>query len=424
LLFLALAYAGVLQFVGAFSPYALHACYAGIAACAAVCVLMEPRAVDRVGPFGPYLLWIAFYVIWGTIIAWDPSQVLSDAVRVVLRNCVLAGAFAIAVGGQRHLGALARLFQVGAVVNCAICLYEAQNPRLIEDIARFLNPATTAFSVSRPAGLWSNPNEAAFAFLFSLLLSHWDRSLWAWAGRLASVAGIYLTASRTGLYLLLFCGLLYGLLKLAALLRDPRRVAIALNVAWVAGFALVLLLLTVPMSFDVSDSYNVQRLLDYSESATRGGRGDTRVEVAADAFEAALRSPLVGYGLFAFQDLGTAEHGEAVTSAGAHNIYLAVFGEVGLVGLAGYLAVLGLGVVRLIGVRARREDWFIGALLWSTYLLIGFTWHNQLTSMLGVIYVAVLYSIPRLIARPARAPGDRLAPAQNGAAHVRTCPAG
>jgi O-antigen ligase len=424
LLFLALAYAGVLQFLGAFSPYALHASYAGIAGCAALCVLMEPRAFDRVGCFGPYLLWIAFYVAWGTIIAWDPGQVVSDAVRVVLRNLVLAGAFAIAVGNQRHMGALARLVRVGAVVNCAICLYEAQDPRLIEDIARFLNPATTAFSVLRPAGLWSNPNEAAFAFLFSLLLSHWDRGLWAWAGRLASAAGIYLTASRTGLYLLVFCGLLYGLFKLAALLRDPRRVAVALNVAWVAGFALVLLLLTVPMSFDVSDSYNVQRLLDYSESATPGNRGDTRVEVAAQAYEAALQSPLVGHGLFAFQDLGTAEHGGAVTSAGAHNIYLAVFGEVGIVGLASYLAVLGLGVVRLIAVRARREDWFIGALLWSTYLLIGFTWHNQLTSIFGVIYVAVLYSIPRLIARPARAPWDRLGLAQNGAANVRACPAG
>jgi O-antigen ligase len=420
LLFLGLSFAGGLPILGAFSHYALHACYATIAVCAAACAVLEPRAVGRVACLAPYLLWVTFYIAWGTLAAWYPGQVLPDAERVLLRNVVLAGGFAMVVGNLRDLGAVARLFRVAVLVNCALAVYESLNPRLIEDIARFLNPQATAFSVLRPAGLWSNPNEAAFAFLFSLLLSHWDRGLGAWAGRVASLAGIYLTVSRTGLYVALLCGLLYGLSRWRALIGDLRRTVISLNATWAAGLAIVLLVLVLPVRFDISDSYNLQRVLDFSENSTRGAGAATRAELAAQAFDAALERPLVGYGLFAFQDVGTAEHGEAATSDGAHNIYVTVFGEGGLLALSGYLAVLGLGVARLFAVRARREDRFIGILLWTSYLIIGFAWHNQVTSMSGVIYVAILYSIPGLIALPARAPGGPPAPSRIGAENART----
>ena len=418
LAFLALVYSGGLPFLAAVSPYLLYGGYAVLAACVCLCVLPRPVALNRVLCLRAYLLWILFYVVWGTAFSWDPGLVLPEGGRVLVRNAFLTGAFVLTVGRRRHLAALARLIGLTAVVNFGICAYEALNPSLIEDLARVLNPDATAFNVFRPAGLWSNPNEAAFAFLFALLLSRWDRGLCAWLARLAALAGIYLTASRTGLYLVVGCGTLYGLFKLRALARDARRAAVVLNVAWVAGLGLVVLLLVLPLQFDVSDNYITRRVLDYSEASTRGAGGESRAELAAQALDAALNGPWHGYGLFTFQDLaGSGVY--SVTSTGTHNVYLAVFGEVGLVGLCVYLAVLGLGLLRLVTCRAVPEDLFPTALLWGSYLIIGVAWHNQLISLSGMIYVALLYHLPGLLGRPPLARGSRPAPSPIGVANVR-----
>jgi hypothetical protein len=419
LAFLAVVYAGGLPFLGAFSPVLLYGGYAVLAGCVCLCVLPRPAALNRVLCLRAYLLWILFYVVWGTAFSWDPGLVLPEGGRVLLRNVFLTASFVLTVGGRRHLAALARLIGLTAVVNFAICAYETLNPTLIEDLARFLNPDATAFNVFRPGALWSNPNEAAFGFLFALLLSRWDRGVCAWVARLAALAGIALTASRTGLYLVVACALLYGLFRAGVLIRDTRRAAVALNVAWVGCLALVALALVLPLGFDVSDNYVTRRVLDYDESSTREAGGESRAELAAQAFDAALDGPWHGYGLFTFQDLaGSAVH--SITSTGTHNIYLAVFGEVGPVGLAVYLAVLGLGVVRLFTCRALPEDRFVMALLWGSYLVIGVTWHNQLISVSGMVYVALLYHLPGLLGRPKGAPRTkRPAPPPHGVMHVR-----
>jgi O-antigen ligase len=365
-----------------------------------------------------YLLWILFYVVWGTAVSRDSTLVLPEAVRLLLRNLFMTSALVLALGDRRHLAVFARLVGVAAVINCGISLAEANNPSLAEDLARLLNPGVTNVLAERPSGLWTNANEAAFAFLFALLLSRWDRGWVAWLVRLAGVVGIYLAASRTGMYLVVLCALSLGVFRLRSLLRSTQAAAVVLNLAWVGGIGLVVLCAALSVTIDVSDDRRVNRILDFSESTTQEQGGLSRADLAAQAAEAAMNGPWYGRGAFAFQDVTGAE-GELGMAVGAHNIYLAVWGEVGPVGLCVYLGVLGLGVFRLFARPASLGDWLGAALLWTSYLIIGFAWHNQLASLSGMIYIALLHRLPGVIALPAAARRRRPVPSPTGARNVR-----
>jgi O-antigen ligase len=416
---LALVYGGGLQFVGAVSPFLLYGVYLVLAGCVGLCVMARPRALERLQCVRAYLLWILFYVLWGTAVSRDATLVLPEGLRLLFRNCFIAAGFVLTAGEPRHLAMLARFVGVAAVINCGVSIWEANNPAVMESLARFLNSDPGTVIAERPLGLWTNANEAAFAFLFALLLSRWDRGLFAWVARLAALVGVHLTASRTGHYLVVLCGVLYGLYRLRALTRDARRAAVLLNAAWVVGLGLVLLLLVLPLEFDPSDNSITRRVLDYSESSTRTTGGDSRAEIAAQGLDAALNGPWHGYGLFTLQGGLPNSPVEAVTATGVHNIYLAMFGEVGLLGLCVYLGVLGLGLLRVFAYRSRPEDRFFMALLWGSYLIIGLTWHNQLDSLSGMVYAALLYHLPGLLRRPPPAPGNRPAPSPTGVMHAR-----
>jgi O-antigen ligase len=410
-------YGGGLQFLGALSPYLLYGFYLVLGACLGLCVLARPDALAGVRCLRVYLLWILFYVLWGTVVSRDAGLVLPYGLRLLFRNLFITAAFVIAVGDRRHLATLVRFIGASAVINCAISLWEANNPILIEQLARFLNPDSVSFRADRPSGLWTNANESAFAFLFAMLLSLWDRGWFPWLVRLASIVGIYLTASRTGMYLMILCGLSLGLYRLRSLTRSMQAAAVVLNLAWVGGLCLAVLGATLSTTVDLSEDGRVARILDFSESSTREQGGFSRAELAAEAADAALNGPWYGRGLFTFQDVAGSE-GELGIPIGAHNIYLTVWGEVGVVGLAVYLAVLGLGLLGLFTCRAALNDWLGAALLWACYLTIGFAWHNQLASVSGMIYVALLYRLPGVVCLPLRARRHRPIPSSTGVRNV------
>src|SRR5205085_5469799 len=90
---------------------------------------------------------------------------------------------------------------------------------------------------------WSNPDEAAYAFVVAFILSLWIHGPLAWAGRFAAVTGIFLSASRSGVLALFLCLGLYFIFKLRMALFSPGRLVLLINslaglacIAWVLSY--------------------------------------------------------------------------------------------------------------------------------------------------------------------------------------------
>src|SRR5262249_17778670 len=86
-------------------------------------------------------------------------------------------------------------------------------------------------------------------------------------------------------------------------------------------------------------------------------------------------------------------------SQGAHNLYLVVLGETGIVSLIVYLAILGLGLRRSLATGVTQVERHALALMWFSFLLIGFVWHNPFENPFGLFYIALLYYLPDLLGR-------------------------
>ena len=394
---LAVVFGGPVPFIIHFASHQfLYLFYLAVIVCVVLCVVARRQSLERVQTVMPYLAWLALFLAWGTFFSRHPSNVIPDVNRCLLRNFLLVGAVAMALTNVKGLGKAARLFQVMAMINFGIAVYEVVRPELIEEIAFTADPDATAFDVDRPAGLWSNPNEAAFAYLFALLLSHWDRGPVAWAGRLACVGGILLTGWRSGMYLLV----LWGLVQLVTLLvsLDWRRAALL-----IIGLPVVLAVCVVVMVNLPQPNLEDRQSL-FAGRAWISGKATCAGKTRAMAWRPRppslrLERALAGSWHLLFSERTP----RPVFGSGAHNIYLAVLGESGIVGFAGYLAVLFYGCYRAWKANVSRNDWVALMLLWLSYLFIGFVWHNQLTSLIGMVMVGVLYQLPGSLERQAKA---------------------
>lgn len=406
LVLLAFTFSGGVLFLITVSPYLLYAYYAATLACAAICLWVDHRSVRNLRAVGPYLVWLGFFFAWGTLVSPDKGLVLPEALKAIGRDILILGAVAAALASRRDMGRLVQLIQIAVIGNFAIALWEAFHPDLIATIAYTLAPDNTAFELGRPAGLWSNPNEAAFAYILALVASYWGRSVVVWAGRMAALAGIYLTASRSGFYIVSLLGVVLLFYRLKPWLLKPRLAPLLLSgLALTGWFGLVLFDNWDSITANASANYSLGRVLDISESASQAIGQESRLQVALTAARAALDAPWFGDGVFTFQgSIG----GLSIASPlpyGAHNIYLAVWGEAGILGIVGYLGVLLIGIDRLFRLAMTSGERLAIGSLWLAYLIIGFVWHNQPTSSLAMLFVGLLYLLPYLATRskPGRA---------------------
>jgi hypothetical protein len=397
-LLLALVFGGVFGFLRLPSPLVLYLFYGLLIAGIGLRLLARPAPGAARAGILPYAGWLAVYFLWGSLVSPYLGLVTYDLARAVLWNGLFLGAVGVGLATRRDLVAFAGLAQVAAIGNGLLALGEVARPELIPQIAYLLNPAATAFSELRPAGLWADPNSAGFALLFALWLSYWAARPLRWAGRVAALAGIYLTASRTTIYILVVCALLVVLYRFWRA-RSARRdmLIFALGVALVGSLALGVAVVehAAWLPGDLAQPYTISRLLDPTE-ATTGGFSHTAL--TALVWDRAQTGPWYGRGIFAFQGLlpFSAFTGEEL---GAHNIYLVVFGETGIPGIMVYGLALAAGlwaVGRAGGAPGARLALL---LLWITYLLIGFTWHNQLTDPAGILYAGLIYQLPQVIAQ-------------------------
>lgn len=174
-----------------------------------------------------------------------------------------------------------------------------------------------------------NPNGLAWIVCTALPFLYFSMGL-SWRHRVAGLilipAALYvlfLTGSRSGVI-----GL--GVIVLGIVLKAKRRVALLVTIAVVAVLALPML------SSDLQDRY----LSIVGMGEKNAGTADERMEGMEAQIEVALRRPLFGYGL------GTSPEANAnYVSSGpyvgaampAHNLYVEIAQELGLVGLAIFL---------------------------------------------------------------------------------------
>jgi hypothetical protein len=79
-----------------------------------------------------------------------------------------------------------------------------------------------------------------------------------------------------------------------------------------------------------------------------------------------------------------------------------VWGEAGVLILAAFLLVLGIGLRRVLKSRAPPLDRFHLLVLWGTFLLLGLSWHNQFFDVIGVLWLMLLYQLPAVWPGPAQ----------------------
>jgi O-antigen ligase len=388
-------YTGAFLFLITFSSALLYGTYLVIGACAIGILFFERAASKNLLSTVPYLVWLlVFYCYWGTLVAWGDLPE-DEVVKTFVKNLIILSAFALAVIDRRDLRRVANWFQIGALLNLAVGIRELWDPKLILTLARIRDPEANAYDVLRPAGLWCNPDEAAFAFIFAFLISFWARGPLAWIGRLACLIGIYMTGSRTGVYVLILCGAVYLALRLRSNGFNFRRLPVLfLTLAATTIAVLVLTESSTLRSLDISNQRQVRRIFDFNENTDRGANDPTRLEIAQEAIERIWERPWTGHGIFSFQDLHTIPVKPSVLAIGAHNVFITVWGETGIPGIITYLLVLALGIRRLFNPRIAEREQRILVLMWISYLVIGFTWHDQFIAFSGMLYVALLYHLP------------------------------
>ena len=401
LLFLiGIIYAGGIQFFLKFSPGLLNGTYAIILGCVALCLFFDWPVSRRFQTVSPYMLWLAVYFLWGMFVLAQYPAVFEEGIKVYIKNTLVIRAVVVVLD-RRMLKPFAQIVQVGVIANFGLCVWEAFDPILIERIAKFREEGATAFNVLRPAGLWSNPDESASAFIFSILMARWSGRFLGWLGAISSIVGIYLGASRTGAILLLLCGFCYGLYWLRGNRLTATRMAFAFGLMLVAGITAVTV--AVVYDFDPEQHWQLARMLDLTESSRRHGEA-SRTDIAKEGIRLAIEGPWYGHGLFTYQFHGQATFPCAMDPA-AHNVFLVVWGETGMLMGIAYLLLLGAGLLRALRTPMHPGDRLSIVLMWICYLLIGLTWHNQFTSFSGMIYIALMWHLPSVVATRTASPG-------------------
>ena len=396
-----LMYAGVMPFLINFSPLLLYGTYVVFGICTIGILAFDWGATRNLNSTIPYLIWLlVVYCYWGTLVGGMTVD-LGQVVRVFLRNCVFVSVFQLAVADRRGLTRAAQCFQFGAILNFAIDLLELRDPTLNLRLALMLDPDGRSLSVLRPAGLWSNPNEASFAFVFAFLLSRWAGPVLGWLGRLSCVVGIFLSASRTGVSLLILCSVFYLAFNLRSILFNVQRLMVmCVGIVMIAAIAPIVVRPSALSSLDFSSQLDIKRLSDFSEASTRGVDDASRLDLKREAFQEIMRRPWAGFGIFRFEVSKDELDNPPRLTTGAHDVYIAVWGETGILGLTTYLLLLGIGMhraVRAVGIS--KNERLMLVLMWVSYLVIGFTWHDQFSSFMGPIYVALLYHVPTILQR-------------------------
>ena len=285
--------------------------------------------------------------------------------------------FAAAIGGRlvwRRVGDAGVLTGV-LIILSASCLLILASPWLLEV---FRNPPVDGSY--RYFGSFANPNNAALVASLAIvtalaLLARGRHTFFMYGALLVAVAATVGTLSRTALLLLAPLGLMMLLVTRGAALRRVA-VGIAIVVLGAAGLGAAL----DPGALDerqIARLESIRQLRDVStiEDVALAGRAT----LWRLAWDEARESPFAGTGLGRLHELENAWLNQDGKPMGAHNQYLLLLGEAGIVPLL--LFVSFLAVALHAGFRRRRAFWALGAVSgWAlTLTLFSMTVHGVLT---------------------------------------------
>jgi O-antigen ligase len=304
------------------APKPLYWIVALVVAAVAILVLEAQRPTALLT--SPFAAWVLFFFLLTT--AWalwlSPAANAGEMLEDRYRSLAIAVAFAVTFDDERtrRLGAYALV--VAAVFGACVNLAEATG------LVQFADTDLVNRTQGRSAGLFVNPNESGLSIVFPLSVAMVVvPRRWRWPLLVLAAAGVAATFSRGAqicfalLIVILIVRRTVGASGLAV------AVAVALTTFAFAGDGIV----------GALESRGV--LNENTWARVRFAQGDSgRTDLAIRAWHMFESAPLLGYGLGSTSDLN-----DRVSS---HNMYLALAGEHGVLGLLAFPALLAALVVR------------------------------------------------------------------------------
>lgn len=231
----------------------------------------------------------------------------------ICRSIMLYGPFDI----SKQLRTVGKLFVILSLLNYVIGLFTMN---VLAEHVDFYG-VTIEKGIPRMLGLNNDPNICAFANLVFFYYFMFDYKKYSKIFMGLAFLGILLTLSRGGMI-----SLVLGLLSCFIILSGKQKVRFFIYFL----FALFFLVLLVYVNYELLEPFISKRV-----SGLETGAG--RFEIWGNAIELFYNKPLLGYGIFTFRDVSGALFGDP---RHAHNTYLEVLVETGLLGLLIFLTVL------------------------------------------------------------------------------------
>ena len=220
----------------------------------------------------------------------------------------------------------------------------------------------------RSAGFFINPNRASQAIIiFSLVYLAWKNRKFYFFDFffiLMVLFGTIVTFSRSGIMILLLTIALFYIWKY--------------NVNWktITGMLLILSLLitfqNVLLNSYLEDDVRY-RLISLLEGGVQSDFEEERGSIALESYYIALESPITGVGVGSTKKM----------DVGAHNTFISIFLDYGILGLIFYLFTI-IGVV--VGIyKNDNEQMFFAKLFLAWFLLFNFFTHNMLEDTVMIL---------------------------------------
>ncbi|GAB5472908.1 MAG: hypothetical protein Mars2KO_10070 [Maribacter sp.] len=232
----------------------------------------------------------------------------------------------------------------------------------------------------RAAGFYFNPNGAGFVALFGYAISN---NMKAGKYKIAmqiifSLAG-FLTFSRTFL-------VIWALINVISIRSNPKNIRIL-----VAGVVVFLALLVVGSAFDIGGKrFDKYKGVLSDETTTEDLGHDSRDETWALFYDAIFEKPIFGYGYGSFQ-------GGGIKGIGAHNTYLLIIGESGIIPLLFFVGLLIILLIKSWRLFYIEPSLFLLCLALTIYLLTTHNFYdNEVKLALSLFLFNKIYQVEEL----------------------------
>jgi O-Antigen ligase len=356
----------------------------------------------------PLLIFFSVFFLWTLAVCPPVYQLLpyfGEQIRQII-PAVLTTVFCLAEGNRLRTYSIG--IQVSAIFSAWISVRQTSNPSLYQHLQEVTNHVASIQELAiRPSALWENPNFAGIHFVFALIFSFWCPPSWAWAGRIAAVIGLVLSASRGAFFGIgiFFAVYTIGLAWYAfrAKNMDIRTLTTVVFVAVVGGAMVTNFSEIIPLLVNLApgagnSSERIGHLLNSNELQ---GTGE-RVWLFFTWLNIALHAPIQGYGYitsqgphYSLQNIGY--------KLGPHNQFIGVWVDGGILMLALFVWTLFRGIVIAGKSKVDSKDRVIAYATWAVWISFLLKGHNYFDSGPNLVLWSIMFLIAPALELKARA---------------------